>query len=271
MTSGQYKIFCGFRTEFRSYCDELSSKFGGILQPLQKSACEKDTPEYPIENPVVYNTALDEITAESEIKLIVIGDNPGKDEQLDKNQKYLVGQSGKIAAGFFKNHPEFDVDFRKNAIILNKTPVHTAKTKHLKSLSSCGGEKIKNLIEESQIWMAKKTAELHIGLCRAAEKSESSEMPENAETELAFGGKPAVFLVGYSELKKNGIFALYRGELKKNYGEGSFGEWRRVFVFQHFSMNRFSIDLKNFMAENPNLGIVEAARRLGEIHKNEIF
>ena len=261
MTSEQYKIFCDFRTEFRSYCDELSSKFDGILQPLQKSACEKDTPEYPIENPVVYNTALDEITAESEIKLIVIGDNPGKDEQLDKNQKYLVGQSGKIAAGFFKNHSEFDVDFRKNAIILNKTPIHTAKTKHLKSLSSCGGEKIRNLIEESQIWMAKKTAELHIGLCRAA---------GNAEKELAFGGKPAVFLVGYSELKKNGIFALYRDELKKNY-EGSFDEWKRVFVFQHFSMNRFSIDLKNFMAENPSLGIVEATRRLGEIHKNEIF
>lgn len=262
MTSLQYKIFCDFRAEFRSCCDELSSKFGEILRPLQKSASEKDTPEYPIENPVVYNTALDEITAESEIKLIVIGDNPGKDEQLDKNQKYLVGQSGKIAAGFFKNHLEFGIDFRKNAIILNKTPVHTAKTKHLKSLSSSGGERIRNLIEESQIWMAKKTAELHIGLCRAAEK---------AENELFFGGKPAVFLVGYSELKKNGIFALYRGELKKNYGDGGFSEWRRVFVFQHFSMNRFSIDLKNFMAENPKLGIVEAARKLGEIHKNEIF
>ena len=257
MTSEQYKIFCDFRAEFRSYCDELSDKFGKILRPLQKSACEKDTPEYPIENPVVYNTALDEITAASEIKLIVIGDNPGKDEQLDKNQKYLVGQSGKIAAGFFKNHSEFDVDFRKNATILNKTPVHTAKTKHLKSLSSCGGEKIRNLIEESQIWMAKKTAELHIGLCRAAGIAENR--------------KPSVFLVGYSELKKNGIFALYRDELKKNYGEGSFDEWRRVFVFQHFSMNRFSIDLKNFMAENPNLGIVEAAKSLGEIHKNEIF
>lgn len=271
MTSEQYKIFCGFRTEFRSYCDELGSKFGKILRPLQKSACEKDTPEYPVENPVVYNTALDEITAESEIKLIVIGDNPGKDEQLDKNQKYLVGQSGKIAAGFFKNHSEFDVDFRKNAIILNKTPIHTAKTKHLKSLSSLGGEKIKNLIEESQIWMAKKTAELHIGLCRAAEKSEAAETPENAEKELAFGGKPLVFLVGYSELKKNGIFALYRDELKKNYEEGGFDEWWRVFVFQHFSMNRFSIDLKNFMAEYPSLGIVEAARKLGELHKNEIF
>jgi len=265
MTSLQYKIFCDFRAEFHSYCDELSEEFGGILRPLQKIASEKDTPEYPLENPVVYNTALDEITAESEIKLIVIGDNPGKDEQLDKNQKYLVGQSGKIAAGFFKNHPEFCVDFRKNAIILNKTPVHTAKTKHLKTLSSSGGEKVRNLIEESQIWMAKKTAELHIGLCRAAEKA------ENAENEFSFGGKPAVFLVGYSELKKNGIFELYRYELKKNYGDGGFSEWRRVFVFQHFSMNRFSIDLKNFMAENPNLEIAEAARKLGEIHKNEIF
>lgn len=255
MTSRQFKIFCDFRDDFKLYCKNLASSYGNLLSPLQKSAAQKDTPDYPLENPVVYNTALDEITQESEIKLIVIGDNPGKDEQLSKNQKYLVGQSGKIAAGFFKNHPEFQVDFRKNAIILNKTPVHTAKTKHLKFLEENGGGEIKKLIEESQIFMAKKTAELHINLCRAAEN----------ESE-----KPAIFLVGYSELKKNGIFTLYRNELKKCY-ENAAGEWKRVFVFQHFSMNRFSIDLKNFMAQNPSLKIAEAAEKLGEIHKNEIF
>ncbi len=273
MTVEQYKIFSDFRSEFRSYCADLALKFGGILRPLQKSAGEKDTPEYKIENPVVYNTALDEISEKSEIKLIVIGDNPGKDEQLDKNQKYLVGQSGKIAAGFFKNHCEFGVDFRKNAIILNKTPLHTAKTKHLKILASLGGEKIRNLIDESQIWMAKKTAELHIGLCRqkSPETFRCAGKIETLEDDFAGLVKPELFLVGYSELKKNGIFSLYRDELKKNYGNGSFDEWKSVFVFQHFSMNRFSIDLKNFMSENAGLGIVAAARELGEIHKNEIF
>ena len=255
MNSSQFKIFAGFRDDFRAYCSELSSKFGAVLVPLQKSASQKDTPSYPLENPVVYNTALDEITEKSEIRLIVIGDNPGKDEQLSKNQKYLVGQSGKIAAGFFRNHPEFKIDFRQNAIILNKTPVHTAKTKHLKYLNENGGSEIRKLIEESQGYMAEKTAELHKNLCRAAEN----------ESE-----KPDIFLVGYGELKKNGIFALYNHELKKSY-ENAKEEWSRVFVFQHFSMNRFSIDLKNYMEKNPGLEISEAARRLGEMHKKEIF
>ncbi len=121
--------------------------------------------------------------------------------------------------------------------------------------------------------MAKKTAELHIGLCRqkSLENFPSDGKMETPENHFAGFVKPELFLVGYSELKKNGIFSLYRGELKKNYGNGSFDEWKNVFVFQHFSMNRFSIDLKNFMAENAELGIVEAARKLGEIHKNEIF
>lgn len=255
MTSSQFKIFSAFRDEFRAYCSELSSRFGSVLVPLQKAASQKDTPSYPLENPVVYNTTLDEITDKSQIRLIVIGDNPGKDEQLSINQKYLVGQSGKIAAGFFKNHPEFYIDFRQNAIILNKTPVHTAKTRHLKYLEENGGSEVRNLIEESQIYMARKTAELHINLCRAAQNEDE---------------KPDVFLVGYGELKGRGLFLNYRDELKKSY-KNAIGEWNRVFVFQHFSMNRFSIDLKNFMSENQNLEIVEAARKLGGIHKNEIF
>ena len=169
MTTVQFNIFSDFRNDFRTYCKKLSEEFSSILIPLQKNAAQKDTPDYPLENPVVYNTALDEITEQSQIRLIVIGDNPGKDEQLSKNQKYLVGQSGKIAASFFQKNPEFNTDFRKNAIILNKTPVHTAKTKHIKFLLSNGDEKIQKLILESQVYMAQKTAELHISLCRAAQ------------------------------------------------------------------------------------------------------
>lgn len=255
MTTVQFNIFSDFRNDFRTYCKKLSEEFSSILIPLQKNAAQKDTPDYPLENPVVYNTALDEITEQSQIRLIVIGDNPGKDEQLSKNQKYLVGQSGKIAASFFQKNPEFNTDFRKNAIILNKTPVHTAKTKHIKFLLSNGDEKIQKLILESQVYMAQKTAELHISLCRAA------------QTEAE---KPEIFLVGYSELKKNGIFTEYKNELKKIYSSAP-EEWKKVFVFQHFSMNRFSIDLKNFMLAQNNQDIVHSAHALGTIHKNEIW
>ena len=256
MTSTQFEIFSDFRNEFSAYCKELNEKYSELLKPLQLAARLKDTPDYPLENALVYNTALDEITQDSDIRLIVIGDNPGKDEQREINKKYLVGQSGKIALGFFEKHPDFQTDFRKNVIILNKTPVHTAKTSHLKSLAKEGGQEIKKLLDESQIFMAEKTAALHQDLCRAS----SGESP-----------LPELWLVGYGELKgKKGIFLPYKSTLKQAY-ENNPAAWDKVFVFQHFSMNRFSIDLKNHMARNKGLGVVEAAHDLGNIHKKEIF
>ena len=133
MTKNQWKAFCEYREKMKNCCENWL-KFSNQLEYLQKKAAEIDTPPYPLETAVVYNRAYDEICEEDEINLIVIGDNPGKDEQLKKNNKYLVGQSGKIAAGFFAKNPELKTDFRKNVIIMNKTPVHTAKTKHLKFL-----------------------------------------------------------------------------------------------------------------------------------------
>ncbi len=254
MTNQQFKIFSDFRDDFRSYCEKLNSQYGDLLSPLQTEARLKDTPDYPLETPVVYNTALDEITEKSEIRLIVIGDNPGKDEQRSSNRKYLVGQSGKIASGFFSKNPEFQTDFRKNVIILNKTPVHTAKTNHIKYLLKNGGEEIKKVISESQFFMAKKTARLHADLCKAAGEC---------------GIVPELWLVGYAELKNKGLFLEYRDALKNTYGEDV--AWDKAFVFQHFSMNRFSIDLKDFMKNHENLGIVEAAHELGSLHKKEIF
>ena len=252
MTKAQFKIFCEFRTEFKAYCEKRNAEFKGELKPLVEAARLKDTPEYAIETPVVYNRSLDEITVDSDIRLIVIGDNPGKDEQLLKNNLYLVGQSGKIAAGFFQKNAELNTDFRKNSIILNKTPVHTAKTNHLKFLEKNGGEKIAELIAESQRFMARKTAWLHQSLL------------ESSETGLL----PELWLVGYAELKNKGIFLRYRDELKKSYTEEN---WEKVFVFQHFSMNRFSIDLKNFQKENEGFSLLEAIHALGKKHKVEIF
>ena len=252
MNDLQWKAFSRFREEFRSQVEAWSNQLVE-LSDLQKQAAHlAKTPAYPFETPVVYNRALDEITQADDIKLIVIGDNPGKDEQLLKNNKYLVGQAGKIAEGYFKRNPELGIDFRKNVIILNKTPVHSAKTAQLKTIAKLGGEQAARLVEESQIWMAEKTAELHKNL--------------QPGTEL--------WLVGYSELKEKRIFTGYRDALKKAY-DGSGAEtdaWEKVFVFQHFSMNRFSIDLNEYMEKNKKSGSLEEnIHELGTLHKKEIF
>ena len=193
MNQQQWNDFYKFREEFREVCKDWKDEFSEILKPLQKISANQDkVPEYNIENPIVYNTALDKITQEDDIKLIVIGDNPGKNEQLDINKKYLVGQSGKIAEGFFKKNPILKTDFRKNVIILNKTPIHTAKTKELLFLKS-QNDKIAQLIKTSQIWFAKKTVELQIALdCK-------------------------MWLVGYAEVKNKGIFEDYKKTFLEEY------------------------------------------------------
>lgn len=254
MTQNQWQAFTAFRTSFRTKCDEWA-KFASRLTPLSVAAAEKDTPPYPHETAVVYNRALDDITEKSEIRYIVVGDNPGKDEQLAKNNRYLVGQSGKLAASFFARNAELGADFRQNVIILNKTPIHTAKTNHLKYLVRADSE-IAALIANSQKWMAEQTARLHIALADASAGG----------GELA--GDVELWLVGYAELKKNGIFSLYRDTLAAAYESPA---WQRVMAFQHFSMNRFSIDLKAHQCDFPAESLRAALFALGTQHRIEIF
>ena len=248
MTEEQWKVFCKFKKELKSKVEEWAESAPALSRLQREAALAAKTPLYPFETTVVYNRALDDLTPEDQIKLIVIGDNPGKDEQLAKNNRYLVGQAGKIAEGYFRRNPELGVDFRKNVIILNKTPVHSAKTNQLKQIARQGGPEIAGLIRESQNWMAKKTAALHAAL----------------GTEL--------WLVGYSELKDKGIFCLYRDSLKAALA-GDKKAWERVYVFQHFSMNRFTIDLSEYIeaGKKENAPLESNIHELGVLHRKEIF
>lgn len=253
MTTQQWTAFTSFRDELRQKCSEWSRRLPNLRELQKNAALAAGTPAYPFETPVVYNTDLDKITKEDDIRLIVIGDNPGKDEQLLANQRYLCGQAGKIAEGYFRRNPELGVDFRRNVIILNKTPIHSAKTNQLKKMIKDGGQEFKLLLDETQVWMAERTAQLH------------KELIEGCETGSV---RPELWLVGYAELKDKGIFTGYRDSLKGAYGQP---EWDDVYVFQHFSMNRFSIDLGEFLEGNKKLPLGEAVHRLGKIHKEEIF
>ncbi len=278
MTDSQWKAFCDFKKIFIEKIDEWNKRCPQ-LQVLQEAAAKAaNTPSYSFETPIVYNRDLDRFTRDDDIKLIVIGDNPGKDEQLLKNNKYLVGQAGKIADGFFKRNPELGVDFRKNVIILNKTPVHSAKTNQLKHIIKNGGVQVAALIRESQLWMAEQTAKLHSALCSGASGG---------------GVAPELWLVGYAELKGKGIFIPYRDKLKESYGvctagtdlagaNGTAGTdllvsgayaWSKVYVFQHFSMNRFTIDLGELTEEHSwdSLSLIERIHKAGDLHKSEIF
>lgn len=266
MTENQWDDFKALREDFKLHVENWKTALEKIdtnveksFSQLQKELAKADgVPEYPLENTVVYNTAFDDITAGSTIKLIVIGDNPGKSEQLNKNRTYLIGQSGKIAEGFFRNNPELGIDFRNNVLILNKTPVHTAKTKELVQLCKQAGENTADIVAESQKYMA----------------------------ELAFRLQQLfsceIWIVGYGELKPKGIFTGYRdclyGLYAGNAASGSdnaecakaMHEFQEsVFVFQHFSMNRFTIDLRE--KSKPELLLSENLHTVGTLHRQEIF
>ena len=209
MNDKQWEIFSNFRQSFKAQIDEWQSElentdaFSLLMELQKKSQAAGHTPEFPVETPIVYNTALDKFTQEDQIKLIVVGDNPGKNEQLECNRAYLVGQAGKLGDKFFNDSPELGINFRKNVIILNKTPVHSPKTKDLAFIISEAkklqqGGVICRILQESQVWMAQKTAELHQSLFETAQSEEE---------------KPGLWLVGYGELKKAGIFESYKQTL----------------------------------------------------------
>ena len=228
MKPAAWSRFVRAREHFRKETAKLIRALPG-LRAVQQKLVDGRSPAYPVETPVVYNAALDEIGPADEIKLILVGDNPGRREQAGENRRYLVGPSGKIAEKFFRDNPALDIDFRKNVLILNKTPVHTPRTADLRKLCCLGGAVMEEIINSSQRVMARLLLEFHQAVC--------------------VGGKiTPVWITGYSEMGKNGVFAAYAEELKTVYGKTGLKE--AVFLYRHFSMNQFTIDLKQQMTQD---------------------
>jgi len=71
-------------------------------------------------------------------------------------------------------------------------------------------------------------------------------------------------------LKDKGIFTSYRDALYKAYANNPVA-WNSVYVFQHFSMNRFLIDLTAYQEKHKSKMLNEAIHELGAIHRGEIF
>lgn len=251
MTDVQWQAFQSFRERFRRRCSAWEDACSGWLPELQRQAAEEGgTPAYPVETPVVYNTALDAVCPQDEIRLILVSDNPGKEEQRERNRKYLVGQAGKLAARFFSSHPELGVDFRKNAVVLNKTPVHSARTKQLAFLCRNGGEAFRTLFAQSQQFMAEETAALRKAL------------------------SCPLWIAGYGELRPRGLFAVYAetlARIRESGADPALAE--NVLLFQHFSMNRFTIDLRSspYTKNAGNLPLAAQLEMLGKAHRADVL
>jgi hypothetical protein len=243
MNKKTWDAFTAVRTRYRAYVDELSRALPELQSYQQALVDSRSGPAYTVETPVLYNFALDDVTQSDDIRLILVADNPGRREQAAENRRYLVGPSGKIAERFFREHPELGIDFRKQAIILNKTPIHTPRTAEMRELCARGGPALAREASESQRFMA-------------------ALLPD---FQRALASVP-VWITGYSEMKKGGIFEAYTEALKHLYPEDLRG---RIFLYRHFSMNQFTVDLRRqaIPGETPQ----ETLERTGRAYRLRIL
>ena len=227
MTDAAWAAFSSARDRFRTYIADLAAALPRLRAVQQALVDGREGGAFAVETPVVYNGALDDVQASDDIKLILVADNPGRREQAAENRRYLVGPSGKLAEGFFRAHPELGVDFRKNVIILNKTPIHTPRTAELALLAREGDAGIAAAIRTSQTMMVELIHAFHRGL------SEQDHKPI------------PLWIIGYSELGPGKIFQPFTKALEETYGKND-ALWLRpsVMFFRHFSMNQFSVDIR---------------------------
>jgi hypothetical protein len=276
MKASAWKKFTAARSRFRELAAQLDAALPALKTAQQKLVDSRGGPAYRVETPVVYNGALEEAGPGSEIKLILVADNPGRREQAAENRRYLVGPSGKIAEKFFRDNPELGIDFRKNVIILNKTPIHTPRTAELRDLcrrdaavpagKTAGGgtpepppASIGAAVAESQEAMARLLLEFHRALW--------PEPSAGTGDGVGAAGVP-VWITGYSEMKRGGIFEAYTEKLKELYAP--FPALRkRLFLYRHFSMNQFTIDLRARTAAGERLP--ETLERIGAAYRERIL
>jgi hypothetical protein len=255
MNRKAWNQFVKARDHYRTAVEELRRRLPGLRRIQQELVNRKaqgkspnSGPAYTIETPVVYNGALDDVQNGDDIRMILVADNPGRREQAAENRRYLVGPSGKIAERFFRDNPSLGIDFRKNVIILNKTPVHTPRTADLRELRRLGSPALGKALEESQRTMARLLLEFHQALA---------------------GAVPAlqVWITGYSEMKRGGIFEAYTETLEELYRHSPL--WERLLVYRHFSMNQFTIDLQQRAGDGETVS--EALERIGLMYRQRIF
>ncbi|HRY54900.1 MAG TPA: hypothetical protein P5133_13400 [Spirochaetia bacterium] len=250
MRARAYAALDAIRGEFRALVAAWSAAHPYLPALQEELRAELGYEDYRVETSIVYNRALDDISKADTIRFVLVGDNPGKNEQLARNNRYLVGQSGRLAEGWFSR--ELGIDFRREVLILNKTPVHTPKTAELRRLLALAGPRgsdrrgrLESLLAESQCAMA--------GLAFRAAR--------------ALGA--TLWISGLGELRRGGLFEAYRDALADLLAAAPRRAGVPLWAFNHFSMNQFAIELKR--KAEPGKPLAEELGRIGAGNAGRIF
>ncbi|MDR0760812.1 MAG: hypothetical protein LBF74_12025 [Treponema sp.] len=245
MNQRAWTAFSATREQYKTWIEDLRQSLPELGAFQQDLVNRRAGPDYRVETPIVYNEALDEVTPEDGIKFILVADNPGRREQAAENRRYLVGPAGKLAEKFFRENPGLGIDFRKNTLILNKTPIHTPRTSELSELCRYGGETIAHAIAASQETMARLLSAFHDILAPVQ-----------------------VWIIGYSEMRTGGIFETYTETLRSLYKRRP-KRRAELFFYRHFSMNQFTIDLRQKSRSGENTE--QALIRIGAAYRERVL
>ncbi len=222
---------------FEEQIDRWNDQHPKLIHEISHIAAAHKT-AYPLENPIVYNRALEKISSP---RLIVVADNPGKDEQLNKNQKYLVGKSGVTMRNYLRNnsivlHPDSQV------VILNKTPIHTPSTALLKHIVEH-----RSLLIETEQFMARLLKSMHD----------------------IFPALP-IWIIGMSEITAHGIFAPWRKKIIEMANNSpSFS--KSLLCYKHFAYGNFSKEVSTLQKRQPTLSLQEAVEQVGRKGSSHCF
>jgi hypothetical protein len=249
MKAAAWEQFSAARERFRALAEGLSRGLPELREAQQELVNSRSGPAYRVETPVLYNRALDEAGPDTPIKLILVADNPGRREQAAENRYYLAGPSGKIAEKFFRENPALGIDFRKNVLILNKTPIHTPRTAELRDLARLGSPAAREALSAALAASERAMAEILLDFHRCL-----APLP--------------VWITGYSEMRKGGVFEAYTGALRELYRRRK-ARRGELFLFRHFSMNQFTIDLARQRRRGE--GLEESLQRIGAAYRDRVL
>lgn len=246
MTKSAWDAFYTTKERLKTLCAEWNEK--------HKDELSKYFGPLPAGDYSVFNSDLDKIKESTEIKLLLLGDNPGKVEREKENLRYLAGPAGKLGKRFFSTHKDLGIKFPDDAIVLNKTPFFTPRTRDLKDLILSSSDDLKKDILSSMAIMASAASRIHKALAL---------------------GSP-LWITGYSEMGRGRVFFPFSNQLLKDYDGGRDPAWEWVGVFQHFSMNRFLIDYNQYKKNKSEKGVIfcntpAALSALGKDHRVKIF
>ena len=159
--------FIRWTNELREHINQKDQLLHSVLRPLLSDLNKGKRQSYNHLRSAVYNKDFDNLTG-SNINLIVIGDNPGKNEQelecyfskkSGKTLREFINASGyKVRPGWVqrnKDQKDRTIASDDEVLIFNKSYIHTCLTSELQA-----HPEIKKANDESQIYMANKLIKL---------------------------------------------------------------------------------------------------------------